>query len=64
MYAKAENFDALVKSFNDAFDGVSCVKNAYKGEIAFITDTAKESYLREKISGLAADSVKILNTLF
>ncbi len=64
VWAKSCDFDKLVKSFESAFDGVTCVKNAYKGEIAFITDMGKESLLREKISHLAADGVKILNTLF
>ena len=64
VYAKAEDFDSLTKSFTEIFGDTKCVKNAFKKEIAFITECERESVLREKITALSADSVKILNTLF
>ncbi len=64
VYAKSSDFEALTESFENIFGTMWCVKNVCNGEIAFITDTEKESVLREKIAKLAAEKVKILNTLF
>lgn len=64
VLAKSENFEELLVSFNKCFtDNTWNVKNSYEGEIAFITDEALESELRQKISELSADNIKIMNTL-
>ena len=64
VLAKSENFEELLVSFNKCFtDNTWNVKNSYEGEIAFITDEALESELRQKISKLSADNIKIMNTL-
>ncbi len=65
VYAKAEDYTALTDSFGKIFgENTWNVKNEYKKEIAFITDTNRESILRQQISNLKADSIKVLNTLF
>ena len=54
----------LEKQFEAAFPGVSCVKNKYRGDIAFLTENQPESVTREKLKGISsAKSVKVLHTL-
>ena len=67
LYVRAvsSDFDSLVKQIERIFPEISCVKNKFRGEIAFITDEEPESILRSKISKIQnADSVKVLHTLF
>ncbi len=64
VLAKAKDFNILKNSFKSLFsDNTWNVCNDYEGEIAFITNEDYESDLRDKISKLSADSIKIMNTL-
>ena len=61
---RGDNYDGLVSEVESAFPGVSCVKNKFKNEIAFLTDSEKPSVTLEKLSGLKnIKSRKILNTM-
>lgn len=61
----SDNFSELEAQYEAIFPGVSCVKNKFRGEIAFITDSEKESIIREKISGFKnLTSLKVLHTFF
>lgn len=63
--ATSDNFSELETQFEAIFPGVSCVKNKFRGEIAFITDSEKESLIKEKISGFKnLTSLKVLHTFF
>lgn len=65
VYAAGADYDALIESSALAFpelDGI--IKNQYKKEIAFLTDADTESALRERISRIKADRVKVMHTLF
>ena len=58
------NYDGLVSEVESAFPGVSCVKNKFKNEIAFLTDSEKPSVTLEKLSDFKnIKSRKILNTM-
>ena len=60
----SDSFSELEKQFEAAFPGVSCVKNKYRGDIAFLTEKQPESVTREKLKGItSAKSVKVLHTL-
>lgn len=64
VYAKSSDYDSLIESSAVAFpdlDGI--IKNSRSGEIAFITDEGLESQLRECISSIKADSIKVMHTL-
>ncbi len=64
VYAKSSDYDSLIESSAVAFpdlDGI--IKNSRSGEIAFITDEGLESQLRERISSIKADSIKVMHTL-
>lgn len=66
LYARisSNSFSELEKQFETAFPGVSCVKNKYRGDIAFLTENQPESVTREKLKGISsAKSVKVLHTL-
>lgn len=66
LYARisSDSFSELEKQFEAAFPGVSCVKNKYRGDIAFLTEKQPESVTREKLKGISsAKSVKVLHTL-
>lgn len=66
FYARisSDSFSELEKQFEAAFPGVSCVKNKYRGDIAFLTENQPESVTREKLKGISsAKSVKVLHTL-
>lgn len=66
LYARisSDSFSELEKQFEAAFPGVSCVKNKYRGDIAFLTENQPESVTREKLKGISsAKSVKVLHTL-
>lgn len=66
LYARisSDSFRELEKQFEAAFPGVSCVKNKYRGDIAFLTENQPESVTREKLKGISsAKSVKVLHTL-
>ena len=59
-----DNYDGLVSEVESAFPGVSCVKNKFKNEIAFLTDSEKPSVTLEKLSDFKnIKSRKILNTM-
>lgn len=61
---QGDNYDELVAEVEGAFHGVSCVKNKFKNEIAFLTDSEKPSVTFEKLSGFKnIKSRKILNTM-
>lgn len=61
---QGDNYDGLVAEVESAFRGVSCVKNKFKNEIAFLTDSEKPSVTLEKLSGFKnIKSRKILNTM-
>lgn len=58
------NYDGLVSEVESAFPGVSCVKNKFKNEIAFLTESEKPSVTLEKLSDFKnIKSRKILNTM-
>lgn len=66
LYARisSDSFSELEKQFEAAFPGVFCVKNKYRGDIAFLTEKQPESVTREKLKGISsAKSVKVLHTL-
>ncbi|MEE1238834.1 MAG: homoserine dehydrogenase [Acutalibacteraceae bacterium] len=61
----SNDFDGLEKQFEAFFPAVTCVKNKYRGEIAFITNEEKESVTKEKLSKFNnLSSIKILHTFF
>lgn len=61
---QGDNYDGLAAEVESAFRGVSCVKNKFKNEIAFLTDSEKPSVTLEKLSGFKnIKSRKILNTM-
>lgn len=65
VYAAGADYDALIESSALAFpelDGI--IKNQYKKEIAFLTEADTESALRERISRIKADRIKVMHTLF
>lgn len=63
--ATSDNYSELEAQYEAIFPGVSCVKNKFRGEIAFITDSEKESLIKEKISGFKnLTSLKVLHTFF
>lgn len=63
--ATSDNFSELEAQYEAIFPGVSCVKNKFRGEIAFITESEKESLIKEKISGFKnLTSLKVLHTFF
>ncbi len=65
VYAKSDNYDTLINSFNSIFgNDTQSIKNKFKNELVFVTDEGKENDLLQKINGLKADSVKIMHTLF
>lgn len=62
---KSDDFPDLEAQFETLFPKVSCVKNKFRGEIAFITDCEKESVIIKKISGFKnISSLKVLHTFF
>ena len=63
--AASDDFDKLEAQFEALFPAVSCVKNKFRGEIAFITDEEKESVINEKLSQFKnLSSLKVLHTFF
>ncbi|MGN0493497.1 MAG: homoserine dehydrogenase, partial [Acutalibacteraceae bacterium] len=61
----SEDFEGLEKQFEALFPAVTCVKNKFRGEIAFITDEEKESVINEKLSRFEnLSSLKALHTFF
>ena len=67
LYVRAcsDDFEGLEKQFESLFPAVSCVKNKFRGEIAFITDEEKESVTKEKLSRFnSLSSLKVLHTFF
>ena len=61
----SNDFDGLEKQFEAFFPAVTCVKNKFRGEIAFITNEEKESVTKEKLSKFNnLSSIKILHTFF
>ena len=61
----SDDFDKLEAQFEALFPAVSCVKNKFRGEIAFITDKEKESLIKEKLSKFNnLSSLKVLHTFF
>ena len=61
---RGDNYDGLVSEVESAFPGVSCVKNKFKNEIAFLTESEKPSVTLEKLSDFKnIKSRKILNTM-
>ncbi len=65
VYAKGDDYDGMVSSFESAFPDCSdVVKNKFRNELAFITPCERESVLRAKCADLKVDQIKILHTLF
>ena len=67
LYVRAcsDDFEGLEKQFESLFPAVSCVKNRFRGEIAFLTDEEKESVIKEKLSRFNnLSSLKVLHTFF
>ena len=61
----SDDFDKLEAQFEALFPAVSCVKNKFRGEIAFLTDEEKESAIKEKLSRFNnLSSLKVLHTFF
>lgn len=61
----SDDFDKLEAQFEALFPAVTCVKNKFRGEIAFITDKEKESLIKEKLSKFNnLSSLKVLHTFF
>ena len=62
---KSLDFAALTDSFNTVFPNNTWnVKNEFAGEIAFITDEDYEEEIRNKLSELKYESIKMLTTMF
>lgn len=67
LYVRAcsDDFEGLEKQFESLFPAVSCVKNRFRGEIAFLTDEEKESVIKEKLSRFNnLSSLKVFHTFF
>ena len=65
VYAASSDYDALKASFEELFGNkITNIKNAIKGEIAFMTDTMLEDDLLKLTEKLKADNIKIMHTLF
>ena len=61
----SDGFGKLAAQCEALFPAVSCVKNKFRGEIAFITDEEKESVINEKLSQFKnLSSLKVLHTFF
>lgn len=61
----SDDFDGLEQQFEALFPAVSCVKNKFRGEIAFLTNEEKESLTKEKLSKFNnLSSLKVLHTFF
>ena len=61
----SDDFDGLEKQFEALFPAVTCVKNKFRGEIAFLTNEEKESVTNEKLSKFSnLSSLKVLHTFF
>ena len=62
---KSDDFDGIQAQFNDIFGNTdTSIKNAQRGEIAFITEKAKRSVIEQKLALFKSGiSVKILNTM-
>lgn len=61
----SDDFEELEKQFEALFPAVTCVKNKFRGEIAFITNEEKESVIKEKLSKFGGiSSLKVLHTFF
>ena len=61
----SDDFDGLEKQFEALFPAVACVKNRFRGEIAFLTNEESISITKEKLSKFNnLSSLKVLNTFF
>lgn len=59
-----DDFDGLVSEVENAFPGVSCIKNKFRNEIAFLTNAEKPSETLKKLAAFKnIRSRKILNTM-
>ena len=59
-----DDFDGLVSEVENAFPGVSCIKNKFRKETAFLTNAEKPSETLKKLAAFKnIRSRKILNTM-
>lgn len=59
-----DDFDGLVSEVENAFPGVSCIKNKFRKETAFLTNAEKPSETLKKLAAFKnIKSRKILNTM-
>ena len=59
-----DDFDGLVSEVENAFPGVSCIKNKFRNETAFLTNAEKPSETLKKLAAFKnIRSRKILNTM-
>ena len=59
-----DDFDGLVSEVENAFPGVSCIKNKFRNETAFLTNAEKPSEMLKKLAAFKnIRSRKILNTM-
>ena len=59
-----DDFDGLVAEVENAFPGVSCIKNKFRNETAFLTNAEKPSETLKKLAAFKnIRSRKILNTM-
>ena len=59
-----DDFDGLVSEVENAFPGVSCIKNKFRNETAFLTNAEKPSETLKKLAAFKnIKSRKILNTM-
>ena len=60
----SDDYASLLAQFETAFPGVQAFKNEFRGEIAFLSDPARQSVTKEKLSSLhGVKTVKILDAM-
>ena len=65
VYASSKEFDKLKNNYYNVFGSdTQCIKNEFKGEIAFLTDKILLCELENKIKLLGADNFKIMHCLY
>lgn len=65
VIVKGEDYEETVKSFEEIFgkDNIPFVKNKYRNEITFITNSEYESELNKKLEGFKNSTIKTLHIL-
>lgn len=60
---KADDYEKTLNKFSAIFGDISCVKNQYTKEIAFITEKELESEINKKLSKFSNCKIKTLHTM-